>query len=259
MALAAAAEPTAEEIVRRSVAANEADWREAPNYSFVSREVEDKHAASSTIKSYEVSMIDGSPYNKLIAVNDRPLFAGEQAEEQRKLDREVSKRRSESNRERTRRIAKYVKERNQDHAMMKEMADAFIYSVSGLQRLNGRQVWVLEATPKPGYAPHNREAKVLTGMQGKLWIDQGTYQWVRVEAEVVKPVSFFGFLARVGPGTKFVLDQAPVTERVWLPTHFSMRVKATALGFINENSVEDDTYRDYRPLPKAMSDAQSTR
>jgi len=47
------------------------------------------------------------------------------------------------------------------------------------------------------------------GMTGHLWIDQRDSQWVRVEAEVVRPVSFFGFFAKVGKGTRFLLEQEP--------------------------------------------------
>jgi hypothetical protein len=41
---------------------------------------------------------------------------------------------------------------------------------------------------------------VLTGMEGKLWIDEKTFQWVKVEATVIRPVSIEGFLAEVEPG-----------------------------------------------------------
>ena len=118
---------------------------------------------------------------------------------------------------------------------------------------------MLNATPKPGYVPLNHEGKVLMGMKGKLWIDQATYQWVKVEAQVVRPVSFFGFFARVGPGTRFVLEQEPVNDNLWLPKHFSVNVVASAFGFIDERSTEDDTYRDYRPMPNAVALAPSAR
>ena len=254
----AIAAPAAEEIIQRSVAATQEDWQEAPAYSFINREVASKHGAT-TVKTFEVTMIDGSPYNKLMAVNDRPVSEGERAEEERKQQQEIYKRQHESNRERNHRLAKFRKERDQDHAMMKEMAAAFEYKLVGEEQMDGRNTWVLDASPKPGYVPPNREAKVLTGMQGKLWVDQATYQWVKVQAQVVKPVSFFGFLARVGPGTKFELEQKPIHDNLWLPAHFSMKVNATALGFISENSAEDDTYRDYRPAPAPVADAQSTR
>ena len=255
--VAFAAPPNPHEIIQRSIAANQANWKEAPNYSFVERDVESKHGSVKTIKTYEVLMIDGSPYNKAIAINDRPLSAQEKALEEQKLQQEIQKRQRESSRERSRRMAKYMRERNQDHAMLKEMAEAFTYTLTGEDKVNGHDVWVLEATPKPGYQPRSREAKVLTGMKGKLWIDKATYQWAKVDAQVFKPVSFYGFFAKVGPGTRFVLEQEPVTRDLWLPKHFSVKVNATALGFINENSAEDDTYRDYRPMPKAMAELQS--
>ena len=252
-AAARAAAPDAQEIIKRSVAANEADWKEAPNYSFVDREVDSKHGGSRVIKTYEVLMIDGSPYNKLIAIGDRPLSPSERAAEEQKLRQEIQRRQNESSRERARRMAKYLKERNQDHAMMKEMAEAFTYTLVGEEKLDGHDVWVLDATPKPGYQPKSRETKVLLGMRGKLWVDKATYQWVKVDAQVMRPVPFYGFFAKVAPGTRFVLEQDPVTPNLWLPKHFSMKVNASALGFINENSTEDDTYRDYRPMPKAMA------
>jgi hypothetical protein len=90
-------------------------------------------------------------------------------------------------------------------------------------------------------------------MRGTLWIDKQTYQWVKVEAQVVNPVSFYGFLAKVGPGTRFELEQEPVADNLWLPKHFSVRVNATALmGLFNENSTDDETYRNYRPMTKAI-------
>jgi hypothetical protein len=120
--------------------------------------------------------------------------------------------------------------------------------------VNGRDCWLLTAEPKPGYEPVNREDKVLAGMTGHLWIDQRDSQWVKVEAEVVRPVSFFGFLAKVGKGTRFLLEQEPVAKGAWLPKHFSMRVYASALIF-NEDSTDDETYSDYRPTSQALAQA----
>jgi hypothetical protein len=247
-ASAADAQPDASGIIGRSVQAIEADWKKAPEYSYLERDVESKHHSTPTIKTYEVLMIDGSQYNRLIAINDRPLSSDEQAEEENKLRAEVLRRGDESERERHKRIAKYMKERDQSHAMLKEMVDAFDFRPAGEATIDGHDCWVFDAEPKPGYQPKTRETKVLSGMQGKLWIDKSQYRWVRVEAEVMRPVSMYG-IARVGPGTHFFLEQAPVAANLWLPTHFSVSVKASALGFINEDSSDDETYREYKPMP----------
>jgi hypothetical protein len=245
----AATQPDATEIIRQSVEKIEADWKQAPQYSFVERDVESKRHAAPTIKTYQVLMIDGSQYHRLVAINDRPLSSGEQAEEENKLRAEVLRRGHESERERRKRAAKFLKEREQDHAMLKEMVDAFDFRPAGEANINGHDCWVFDAQPKPGYQPKTRETKVLSGMKGKLWIDKSQYQWVRVQAEVMKPVSMYGIIAKVGPGTHFFLEQAPIAGNLWLPIHFSVSVKASALGFINENSNDDETYRDYKPMP----------
>ncbi len=241
-----------QDIIRKSVAATEADWKAAPRYAFLEHDIISKKDRSKTAKTYEVLMIDGSPYNKMTAIDGHPLSKAEQQAEDGKLQQEISKRNHESPRERARRIAKYQKERTQDVAMMLEMGDAFAYRLVAETKLDGHDVYEFEATPKPGYVPKTRETKVLVGMRGTLWVDKATYQWVKVQAEVIRPVSFYGFLAKVGPGTSFLLEQEPVAPNVWMPKHFAVKVRASALGFINEDSTDDETYRNYRPMTKAL-------
>jgi len=237
--------PNSQEIIQRSVEANQVSWKQAEKYSFTERDVKSKNDRVETVRTYDVLMIQGSTYNKLIAENDMPLSPERQVVEAQKFERELYRRQHESKEERDQRIAKYSKERDQDHDLLREMANALDYTVVGDENLDGRDVWVLNATSKPNYKPKNREAKILTGMVGKLWIDKETYQWLRVEAQVIKPVSFLGFLAKVGPGTSFVLEQQLVRGNL-LPNHFSMKVKATVLGIIHRNSGEDETYSNYR-------------
>ncbi len=237
------------DVIKKSVAAMEANWKEAPKYAYVERDVESKKDEQKTVKTYEVTMLAGSPYNKLIALNDQPLSKEMHQVEDQKLQAEIWNRQHESPRQRSHRIDKYLKERNQDQSMMREMCEAFDFKLVSESSLNGREVYQFDATPKPGYVPQSRETKMLSGMRGKLWIDKETTQWVKVEAEVTRPVSFYGFIAKVYPGTRFELEQEPVSGNLWMPKHFSVRVNAWALGFINENSTDDETYRDYRPMP----------
>lgn len=253
------APPNAQTIIRKSVAAIKSDWAETPKYSYLERDVESKRHSPTTTKTYRVLMIDGSPYNLVTSLNDQPLSPGEKAEEQRKLEKEIEKRQKESERERQRRIAKYQKESDRNHEMLQEMVDAFEFHVAGEAQVDGHACWILDAEPRPGYEPTNHEGRVLRGMKGRLWIDKATDQWVKVHAEVVKPVSFYGFLARVGPGTEFDLEQAPVADGVWMPKVFNVSVRASALGFFSENSAENETYRDYQPMPQASALLQSTK
>lgn len=235
-------------IIQKSAVAMSKDWNAAPGFSYIERDVQSKRNGAKTVKSYQVLLIEGSNYNRLIAVNDHPLPPSQERQEEQKLQAEIQKRQHESAGERARRVTRYEKERRQDHAMISEMAKAFIFRPAGSEKLEGRDCWVFDATPDPAYVPKSRDTKVLPGMKGKLWVEKQHYQWAKVEGEVIRAVSFYGVLAKVNPGTKFVLEQSPVSSDIWQPKLFSMKVNASALGFINENSTDDETYSDYKPI-----------
>ena len=228
-------------IIQRSVEANERDWAADPQYSFFERDVQDGGT-----KTNQVMMIDGSPYYRLVAINNKPLSKEDQAREERKLQQVTAERRKETPRQRAQRIARYEKERKNNHAMMEQLTKAFNFTLEREDQLASRAVYVLQARPRSGYVPPTLQTRVLTGMEGKLWIDKRTYQWVKVEAHVIHPVSIEGFLARVEPGTQFELEKMPVADGVWLPKHFAMRAHARILGMFSHHEEDDETYWGYQ-------------
>ena len=229
-------------IIDRSVQANAADWKAAPDYNYFER---DQQPDGGT-KTYQVLMIEGSPYQRLVAVNGQPISQEQQAQEQEKLNATISARRNESPEAKAKRVQQYQKERERDQQLMKQLSEAFDFKLNGEQKLDGYDVYVMVATPRAGYQPPNMETKVLTGMQGELWIDKKTFQWVKVQAEVIHPVSIVGFLARVEPGTRFELEKRPVADGVWLAKHFSMKAHAKILNVFNHKEHADETYYQYQ-------------
>jgi hypothetical protein len=235
-------EPSAEEIVRLSVQTNERDWQAEPGFTFDDREVTNK-GERETDETHAVVMLDGSPYNRLIAVNGQPLSDEQQRQEMAKQQRELKRRCAESAAARRERIARYREERAHEHQLMAQMTIALEFTLSGEETIDGHRAYVLTATPKPGYRPIDRESKVLTGMQGKLWVDEEQYHWIKVEAEVIHSVSFLGFLARVEPGTRFELEKAPI-DGLWLPKRFEESVAASVLLW-QKRSTTIDTFTNY--------------
>jgi hypothetical protein len=242
LAAACSAQYNADAIIQRSVAANAADWSATPDYDYFERDVQQ---AGGT-KTYEELLILGSPYDRQVAVNEKALSPEQRTQEQQKLEAAFAERQKESQQARARRIAKYEEERKRDHFLMEQLTKALDFKLVGEQRLGPYMVYVLKATPHPGYVPPNLEAKVLTGMEGTLWIDEKTFQWVKVEASVIRPVSIAGFLAQVEPGTHFELQKMPVAEGVWLPKHFAMKSKAKVLFLFTRKSQADETYYGYQ-------------
>jgi hypothetical protein len=237
----AASHPDTQTIIQRSVQSTEKDFQADPLYSRRERELE-----PDGWKTYEVYIVLGSPYKKLIAINGKPLSKEESAHQQQLFEQEVQKRRAETPAERANRIARYAEDRRRDESMIREMINAFDFMFCGSSKAEGHPVWVLDAKPRSGYHPPDVHARALTGMEGRLWIDQQSFQWVKVEAHVVHPVSIYGFVAKVEPGTRFELEKMPVPGGVWMPKHFRMKAKSTILWLFNKHEAEESYFFDYR-------------
>ena len=237
-----------DEIIRRSVDANQRDWNAEPSFSHVERDIDTK-AGVTTDRTYAVALLDGTPYNRLVAIGGQPLSPARERQEEARERRELERRRSEGSEARERRIAKYRMDRARNNLLMTQMAVAFRFHLLGEESVEGHAAYVLRAEPDPDYRPVNRDAKVLLGMRGKLWVEEQQFHWAKVEAEVIQTVTFGGFIARVGPGTKFLVEQEPVGDHngdsIWEPRLFSDQVRASIL-FWSHNSSTMDTYRDYR-------------
>ena len=234
------AAPSVHDIVSRSAEAVRTDWEKAPGFDFCRTE----HTKDGT-RTYQVMMIAGSPYNRLVAINGNDLSPAEDEDEARKFQAAVEHRKAETPQEQQQRIAQYQKERRRDQSLLEQMTDAMEYTMAGTQQIGPYSTYLLEAHPRPGYTPKSKEATVFTGMRGKLWIDQTSFRWVKVEAEVVHPVMIEGFLARVEPGTRFQLEELPVDKETWLASHFSMIFHAKVLLLFEKSSQADETYFHY--------------
>lgn len=241
--------PDAATIVQRSIAVNTADWKAQPQYSHEEHNTKTKidsggDAKSTISKRYEVTMIEGSPYSRLIGIDNEPLTAAQAQQERDKLNREIRRRRNESPVQRSARIAKYQGDRSEEHLLMQQMVDAFHFRLNREEQIDGIDCYLLDAIPNPDYSPPVEKARVLLGMKGHLWIDKAEYHWVKVQAEVIKPVQFGLFIAQVKPGTKFELEQAPVGG-VWLPKRFMESVNASIFGFYGMRSRQEEHYSNY--------------
>src|SRR5271157_684512 len=243
------------DVLQRATLAMRADWNAFPGFAFVERDAETtKH--NTKVITNRVFMIEGTDYYMPIAVADKPLTEEQLAEEHGKLLQEVYRRSHETESQKRHRSERYWKERDQTGILLGEYLKAFDFTVAGEEVLNGYSTCVLDARPKPDYRPPNREAKILTGMQGRLWIETHDFHWLRAEAEVLKPVSILGVAVRVLPGTRMELVMAPINPSLWLVGSFTVSVKASIVWMSTESS-EVTTWSGYQPAAPALADELS--
>jgi len=221
------------------------------NYTYIQRS-EEHHldgrgqVKSTESKTSEVLMIYSEQVERVIEKNDKPLSAKDAAKEDEKIQKIIDKRRNESEAERRKRLEKEEKEREDGRQFVREVADAYNFRLVGVEPLNGRDAYVIDAEPRPGYEPHRKEARFLPKIRGRIWIDKQEDQWVKIDAQVIDTVSFGLFLARLHKGTRIMVETMRVNDEVWLPKHMTARVDVRVALLKNFNVDADVTYRDYK-------------
>jgi hypothetical protein len=237
----------ANEIMRRATDRDFTNFENRKNYTYQERtevrQYDNKGKLSKTeVETNEILILEGQPYERLIARNDKPLSDKDASKEQRKLDKEVEKRRQQTASEK----AKLDKERLEEKKYLHEFTEAFDFRVIGEEPVSGKPAWILSVTPKPGYKAKNSEAKMFAKVRGKVWIDKGEYHWVKAEGEAIDTLSFGFFLFRVAPGATVSFEQTSVNGEVWLPSRISVRAEARVAVLMKTHVEVDITYREYR-------------
>src|SRR5215469_10265594 len=221
------------------------------DYTYIEREVQKNfdgkgHLKSTEIKTYEILEIAGEQVERLIQKDDKPLDAKEAAKEDEKVQKVIDKRKNESEEQKKKREATEAKEREDGRKFVKEIADAYNFKLVGTESVGGREAWVIDGEPRPGFEPHMKDAKLLSKIHGRVWIDKSDLQLSKLNVEMLDTVSIGLFLARVHKGTRVMLEQARVNDEVWLPRHVTFKLDARVALVKGFRLDGEQSFRDYK-------------
>jgi hypothetical protein len=239
------------ELIRQTSEKDMENDKRQRDYTYIQREEESKldgkgQVKSTDTKTSEIMEIYGEQIERLIAKDDKPLSAKDASKEEEKIQKVINKRKNESESDRKKREEKEEKEREQGRQFVREVADAYNFKLAGIESLAGRDTYVIDAEPRPGYEPHSKEAKILPKFRFRAWIDKDESQWKKLDIQCIDTVSFGLFLARIHKGSRITIEQTRVNDEVWLPQHVNVKVDVR-LALLKDFNVEDDiTYRDYK-------------
>src|SRR5579864_1130987 len=221
------------------------------DYTYIEREVQKNfdgkgHLKSTEIKTYDILEIAGEQVQRLTQKDDKPLDAKDAAKEDEKIQKIIDKRKNESDEDRRKREQKEEKEREDGRKFVKEVADAYNFKLVGTELVGGREAWVIEGEPRPGFEPHMKEAKFLSKVHGRVWIDKDDLQLSKLDVEMLDTISIGLFLARIHKGTRFILEQTRVNDEVWLPKQLDFKFNARLALLKGYNVDGEQTFRDYK-------------
>jgi hypothetical protein len=240
-------------IMRRAIELERQNRDNWINYSYTERQFQREFDSSGklkkeTLRTFEVTQIDGSPYRRLIARNDQPLSAEEQKLEADKLEFAKQARPKEPKDERDKRIAEWRKRQDRQREPIQELADAFDLKIAGQETTSGIPSWVIDGTPRAGYKPKSTATSMLTKMKARFWVAKAGNQWVKLDAETTDTVSYGALLLRIAKGAHVTIEQSPATNGVWLPKRIALNGSARILLFKGVNMMMDNQYSNYRTL-----------
>ena len=226
------------------------------DYTYIERQEEQKLDGHGAVKktesrTSEILEIYGEPVARLTAKDDKPLSADEAKKEEEKIQKIIDKRKNESEEDRRKRLEKDEKNRAEGRKFVLEIADAFNFRLVGSETMDGRDTWVLEGEPRPGYEPKQRGAKMLSKFQGRVWIDKGEAQWVKLDIVAIDTLSFGFVLARIHKGTRVLVELTKVNDEVWLPKHIQFHLDARIALFKGYNEDVEVKFRDYKKFRTA--------
>jgi hypothetical protein len=221
------------------------------DYTYIERAVQNNldgkgNTKSTEIKTYEILEIYGEQVQRMIQKDDKALDQKDAAKEEEKIQKIIDKRKKESEEDRKKREEKEVKQREEDRKFVHEIADAYDFKLVGTEMVGGREAWVIDGEPRPGFEPHMKESKFLSKFHGRVWIDKEDLQLSKMDVETLDTVSVGFVLARIHKGTRFTLEQTRVNEEVWLPRQVKYKFNAR-LGLVKGYNVDgEQAYRDYK-------------
>src|ERR1700737_2551069 len=187
--------------------------------------------------------------SRLLSINDRPLTAKQQLEEDRRV-RELTTSRSAQQKLQRALDAEIL----QGRRLFKMLPDAFVFSYAG----GDGNLAKLSFRPNPKFNPPSLEARVSHDMEGEMWVDCKQERLAAFNGQLKQDVNFgFGLLGHLDKGGHFEVRQAEVVAGHWDMTTMSLEMTGKALLFKSIGVQKTENRRDFHQVPLDLTLTQA--
>ena len=232
------------------VAANEVaarKWR--PHYFYVSEE-RSARTGGHLWKENVVETTDG-PLRRLIAIDNRPLTAGEAAAEQRRIDNLVA------HPDDFRRLNQAHKDDEDRAAQLLQMLSSdFVLTPNG--EANGCLRFTFQ--PKPDFRPASYQERVAHEMAGTVSLKRPEDRLCTLDATIVHPVEFgYGMLGHIDQGGHFSLARKQVDAKNWKSDHITVHINGRILMLKSLAQDQEAIRTEIRVVPQNLTLTQAAQ
>jgi hypothetical protein len=188
---------------------------------------------------------------RLVERNGQPITAAEDAAERDRLNADIA-----SPDDFARHHKRDIAMRGDVMQLVRMLPQAMIYSYTPGQPqpkgADGQQV-VIDFHPDPAFRPPTMFADVLTGLEGRVWIDARSRCMTRIDAHVLHTIDFgFGIVAKIFPGGTVELEQSHAAGDRWVYSHLDehLTTRVLMVKTLPENAAI--TSWDFQPMASLL-------
>jgi hypothetical protein len=222
--------PEASEVTRRMIerAQAVAGAEQGPQYTYEKRSLLERLDATGQIikseeKIYQVTLIGGLPFNRLMRIQGRELS-----------EEELKREQARQNRFRQRFVSADAKKlaARKEALVTPELLDRYQFAVRERLVLSNRPTLVLTFKPKEGNLPANAvQDRLLNLMAGTVWVDEGDAETARLVVRLVEPVSlgWFGWLGSLNR-CELSLERQRMPDGVWINAKETLFIQCRKLA-----------------------------
>jgi len=187
--------------------------------------------------------------SRLLSINDRPLTAKQQEEEDQRVRELMTSRGAQQKLRRA-----LDAETLQGRRLFKMLPDAFVFSYAG----GDGNLVKLSFRPNPSFHPPSLEARVFHDMEGEMWVDCKQERLAAFDGHLTQAVKFgFGLLGHLDKGGHFEVRQAEVVPGHWDMTTLSLEMTGKALVFATVGVQKKENHRDFHRVSDDLTLTQA--
>jgi hypothetical protein len=187
--------------------------------------------------------------SRLLSINERPLTAKQQEEEDRRVQELMTSRSAKRKLQRV-----LDAETLQGRRLFKMLPDAFVFSHAGGE---GNLV-KLSFKPNPNFHPPSLEARVFHDMEGEMWVDYKQERLAAFNGHLTQDVKFgLGLLGHLDKGGHFEVRQAEVVPGHWDMTTMGLAMTGKALLFKSIGVQKTENRRNFHQVSDDLTLTQA--
>ncbi len=183
--------------------------------------------------------------SRLLSINDRPLTAQQQGEEDQRVQELMTSRSAKRKLQRA-----LDAETLQGRRLFQMLPDAFVFNYAG----DDGNLAKLSFRPNQNFHPPSLEARVFHDMEGEMWVDCKQERLAAFNGQLKQDVNFgFGILGHLDKGSHFEVRQAEVVRGHWDMTTMSLEMTGKALLFKSIGVQKRENRQDFHQVSDSLT------